>query len=278
MAGNGNALGLALNGPVQMDASSTIECFGPTVIRSGTSWRALLLVFAAQFAVPVSVPAQLTPVSSAGPPSIFEIVGIMFNLDPSLLQAIARVESGGHAKAVSPKGASGLMQLMPDTARRFGVRDPFDPVENLVGAARFLTYLRQYAEIEDLPELLAAYNAGEGAVEHYRGIPPYAETHEYVRSVLFTYLLGDGPLPSQVVRAWSPSGLPAPRVSRQPSLARPYSRTRMVQLGSAINQAQLQAPAIVKPATDADVLAKLEQIKQARSSPVKLQREPKQLP
>jgi hypothetical protein len=228
--------------------------------------------------MPVPVPAQSPLVPSAGPPSIFEIVGITFNLDPSLLRAIASVESGGHAKAVSPKGASGLMQLMPDTARRFGVRDTFDPVENLVGAARFLTYLRQYAEIEDLPELLAAYNAGEGAVEHYRGIPPYAETHEYVRRVLLTYLLGDAPPLSQIVRAWPLSGLPASWVSGQPSFARSHSLAEMVQWGPASNQPWLLAPETAKPATDADVLARLEQIRRARSGALKLQQELKRLP
>ena len=261
-----------------MDAASTNERFGSSVIGQGTTRWVLILVVASQFAVPASVPAQSLPVLSAGSPSIFEIVGIKFNLDPSLLQAIASVESGGHANAVSPKGASGLMQLMPDTARRFGVRDTFDPVENLVGAARFLTYLRQYAEIEDLPELLAAYNAGEGSVEHYRGIPPYAETHEYVRRVLLTYLLGDEPLSSQIVRAWPQGGLPASGVSGQPSFTRFHPLAGIVQWGPASNQPRLRAPETPKPATDTDVLAKLEQIRRARSGALKLQPELKPLP
>jgi Transglycosylase SLT domain len=243
-----------------------------------TSRWALPLVFAALLALPASLPAQSPPLSSNGPLSIFDLVGMTFNIDPSLLRAIASVESGGRAEAVSPKGASGLMQLMPDTARRFGVTDVFNPVENLVGAARFLAYLRQYAEIEDLPELLAAYNAGEGAVEHYRGIPPYAETHEYVRRVLLTYLLGDEPLSSQIVRGWPPNRLSASAPSRQPARAYHHSMIRTVQPGSPSNEVRLRAPASVKPVTDADVLARLEQIRRARSNAAKLQRAPEQLP
>ncbi len=260
-----------------MDAASVGRCFWSTVIEWRIARRALLLVFAVQLAMPVLLPAQSPPFSSNGPLSIFDLVGITFNFDPALLRAIASVESGGRAKAVSPKGASGLMQLMPDTARRFGVRDVFNPVENLVGAARFLAYLRQYTEIEDLPELLAAYNAGEGAVEHYGGIPPYAETHEYVRRVLLTYLLGYGP-PPQVVHTWPQGALSTSGMSRRPSLARPHSRTRIAQWGPTLNQTQLQAPATIKPVTDADVLARLEQIKRARSDAARLQRELKQLP
>jgi Transglycosylase SLT domain len=83
---------------------------------------------------------------------------------------------------------------MPDTALRFGVTNPADPVENLLGAARFLSYLRQTAGARrTLPEVLAAYNAGEGAVVRYEGIPPYAETRNYVRKVLIAYLMQPTP-------------------------------------------------------------------------------------
>ena len=120
-----------------------------------------------------------------------------YGLDADLLKAIAVVESGGRACAVSPKGASGLMQLMPATARRFRVNDPFDPVDNALGAARFLSYLeRQQVSSKgeaNLVEILAAYNAGEGAVERFHGVPPYRETQAYVRRVLWTYLMTDEP-------------------------------------------------------------------------------------
>ncbi|MGH7878064.1 MAG: lytic transglycosylase domain-containing protein [Candidatus Binataceae bacterium] len=125
--------------------------------------------------------------------ALFAAVGGLYAMDPGLLEAIATAESGNHAAAVSGKGAMGLMQLMPATALRFDVADPFDPVESALGAARFLAYLRRHA-CRDLPELLAAYNAGEGAVKRHHGIPPYPETREYVRRVLWLYLLGSGPV------------------------------------------------------------------------------------
>jgi hypothetical protein len=129
---------------------------------------------------------------------LYQIVGYFYDLDPGLLESIASVESKGNPHAVSPKGAQGVMQLIPETSRRFRVSDPFDPVENVLGAARFLSQLRSGEEFQvpfevHLPEMLAAYNAGPGAVEKYGGIPPYAETKDYVRKVLWTYLLGGVP-------------------------------------------------------------------------------------
>jgi Transglycosylase SLT domain len=121
----------------------------------------------------------------------------IYGLDPALLSAIAITESGGYPDAVSPKGAEGLMQLMPATAERFGVVDPFDPVENVLGAARFLNQLERWRAgapgLVHLPELIAAYNAGPGSVERYGGVPPYPETRRYVRRVLWRYFLGRSP-------------------------------------------------------------------------------------
>jgi soluble lytic murein transglycosylase-like protein len=120
---------------------------------------------------------------------MLEAAAYLYALDAALMAAIAQVESGNDPHALSPRGAIGLMQLMPQTAARFGVAHPDDPVENLLGAARFLNYLRQSeGHPRTLPELLAAYNAGEGAVIKYGGMPPYAETRNYVRKVLIAYL------------------------------------------------------------------------------------------
>jgi hypothetical protein len=116
---------------------------------------------------------------------LFKEVARTYNLDPKLLHAIAKVESNYNPRAVSPKGALGVMQLIPSTARLVGVSDPFDPRENIHGGARYLKYLLD--KFGDLTLALAAYNAGPKAVEAYGGIPPYAETQRYVRSVLSLY-------------------------------------------------------------------------------------------
>jgi soluble lytic murein transglycosylase-like protein len=107
-------------------------------------------------------------------------------LDPALVMAVVGVESGFEPQAVSPKGAQGLMQLMPGTAREMGVTDPFDPAANLDGGSRYLSSLVALYE-GDLTKALAAYNAGMGAVARHRGVPPYAETRSYVRKVLGRY-------------------------------------------------------------------------------------------
>ncbi len=110
-----------------------------------------------------------------------------FGIDPLLLHAVAHVESRHNTKAVSHAGARGVMQVMPATARRFGVGNPeqalFDAQVNLRASAAYLQQLRQrYGD--DLRLTLAAYNAGEGAVAAYGGVPPYAETQAYVRNVM----------------------------------------------------------------------------------------------
>ncbi|MEW5807683.1 MAG: lytic transglycosylase domain-containing protein [Acidobacteriota bacterium] len=100
----------------------------------------------------------------------------------SLTRAIITVESGYNPFAVSPKGAKGLMQLMDGTAKRFGVKDIFDPHENILGGVKYLRYLLDFFG-EDLSLALAAYNAGERAVLDHGGIPPYPETMDYVKNV-----------------------------------------------------------------------------------------------
>jgi hypothetical protein len=145
--------------------------------------------------------AQNVERSRAENDRLFRAAAELYAIDPDLLAAIATVESGGKAGAVSPKGAQGLMQLMPGTASRFRVLDPFDPVSNTLGAVRFINFLRQYRTSRgdgaplSLPELLAAYNAGEGAVDKYNGVPPYPETQQYVRKVLIAYLFRDSHSP-----------------------------------------------------------------------------------
>ena len=107
-------------------------------------------------------------------------------MDPQLLKSVMLVESGFNPRAVSRKGAVGLMQLMPATARLYGVRNVMDARDNISGGARYLNYLLNVYR-GDLESTLAAYNAGEGAVEKYRGIPPYDETVLYVHKTLTAY-------------------------------------------------------------------------------------------
>lgn len=102
-------------------------------------------------------------------------------LDPRLVRAVVQVESGYNPRALSRKGAMGLMQLMPDTAREMGVEDPWDPEQNVRGGTAYLR--RMIDRFGDLDVALAAYNAGPEAVTRYSGVPPYEETRSYVRRV-----------------------------------------------------------------------------------------------
>lgn len=109
-------------------------------------------------------------------------------VDPALVQAIISVESSFDPLAMSAKGAMGLMQLMPETASRYGVSNPFDPRENVTGGIRYLRDL--LFRFENLLHALAAYNAGETAILRYQGIPPYQETRNYVKKVIERYRPG----------------------------------------------------------------------------------------
>ncbi|MGI9316230.1 MAG: lytic transglycosylase domain-containing protein [bacterium] len=104
-------------------------------------------------------------------------------LEPALLKAIIHIESSFNPSAVSPKGATGLMQLMPATAKRYGVTDRFNPSQSLEGGGRYMRDLLLMFNY-DTRLALAAYNAGENAVTRYQGVPPYQETEEYVELVL----------------------------------------------------------------------------------------------
>lgn len=109
-----------------------------------------------------------------------------YNIEPSLINAVIKVESNGNSRAVSRKGAKGLMQLMPATASEMHVNNPFNPEENIDGGTRYLRYLLNRFD-GDVSLALAAYNAGPKKIEKFGGIPPILETREYVKRVLSLY-------------------------------------------------------------------------------------------
>jgi soluble lytic murein transglycosylase-like protein len=140
--------------------------------------------------VPDEVAEEVTDQLAAGEAGdldgLIERVARRHGLDPALVRAVVAVESGFRARAVSHKGAQGLMQLMPGTAAELGVGDAFDPAQNLdAGVRHLLSLLVRYRG--DLRLALAAYNAGAGAVGRHGGVPPYRETRDYVRKVLERY-------------------------------------------------------------------------------------------
>jgi len=109
-----------------------------------------------------------------------------FRVEPSLIKAVIRAESDFDRKAVSRKGAQGLMQLMPNTAQLMEVADPFDPEENILGGTRYLSLMLERFQ-NNVQLALAAYNAGPERVEQYKGIPPFPETRTFVERVLRFY-------------------------------------------------------------------------------------------
>jgi hypothetical protein len=139
--------------------------------------------------------AQGRVVTSAAIDKAIQDAAAKHNVDPNLVRALVKVESNFNPSAVSRKGAMGLMQLMPATARELKVSNPFDPAQNVDAGVRHLKGLLNNFN-GDVSLSLAAYNAGQGAVQRNRGVPPYAETRNYVRRI--TSLYGGGSSPFQL--------------------------------------------------------------------------------
>jgi soluble lytic murein transglycosylase-like protein len=129
-------------------------------------------------AAPVALPAAPKPIVD-----LVESIAPRYNVATPLALAIIEAESNFDPAAISPKNAQGLMQLIPETAARFRVKNPFDPAQNIRGGVAYLRWLLAYFE-GDVALVAAAYNAGERTVERYRGVPPYSETRAYVQRIL----------------------------------------------------------------------------------------------
>ncbi|HEX8143426.1 MAG TPA: lytic transglycosylase domain-containing protein [Pyrinomonadaceae bacterium] len=150
--------------------------------------------------------------------------GVRNGVDPVLLYATMHQESSFKQRAVSPKGARGLMQLMPGTARRFGVMDIFDPRQNIEGGARYMRFLLDSFG-GDVSLALAGYNAGEGAVLKYgRQIPPYRETQEYVRRITRRYALLRDPQTTRDARLATPTQVAEVQTARSTAPLSIYER------------------------------------------------------
>ncbi|WP_036249592.1 MULTISPECIES: transglycosylase SLT domain-containing protein [Methylobacter] len=121
-----------------------------------------------------------------------------YGIDPKLVLAVIQAESAFNPRALSNKNAQGLMQLIPATAERFGVRDAWNPVQNIKGGTAYLNWLIHHFS-GNVELVLAAYNAGEGAVERYHGVPPYEETQNYVKRILSRYKKRMHPIPVRQV-------------------------------------------------------------------------------
>jgi soluble lytic murein transglycosylase-like protein len=158
---------LSLPVPVAPETSASIPAPAPSGSSNGSSKSG-----PAKTAVPLN--------------QVVDLASAEYHLDPDLVNSVIHAESGFNAHAVSPKGARGLMQLMPSTANQLGVNDAFDPQANVTGGSRYLRELLERYNF-DLVKALAAYNAGPERVEHYRGVPPFRETHAYVARIVREY-------------------------------------------------------------------------------------------
>jgi hypothetical protein len=155
--------------------------------------------------------ASWNPVSNPQLEYLISKYSRQYRVDPALIRAVMRHESGFNSQAVSPKGAQGLMQLMPGTAQLMGVRDPFDPEQNIAGGVGYLRHCLDRFQY-NIPLAVAAYNAGPAAVARYASIPPYTETQAFVQNVLGTYQAG-GSAPVAAAKAAVCKGTPKTRAA-----------------------------------------------------------------
>jgi Transglycosylase SLT domain len=198
---------------------------------------------------PASFPAT-APARAATPPppkadlnQVVNSASAAYHLDPDLVNSVIHAESGFNARARSPKGAQGLMQLMPSTANALGVNNAFDPQENVGGGSRYLRELLERYNF-DLVKALAAYNAGPERVEQYGGVPPYRETRAYVARIIKDY---NRKIAAQE-RAEARTRKQAGKQSAKPASAKPASAPAKTRKPSGNSTAHLAASS---PSTNA---------------------------
>jgi soluble lytic murein transglycosylase-like protein len=137
---------------------------------------------------PISADRPASPPNEPAPAEVPDVMQLIASIaadqgvEEALVHSVIRAESNYNARAVSPRGAQGIMQLIPSTARRFGVTNAFDTRQNVLGGVKYLKFLLDYYR-NDYVRAIAAYNAGEAAVDKYNGVPPYPETRNYVYAV-----------------------------------------------------------------------------------------------
>jgi hypothetical protein len=160
---------------------------GPAEAEFKVGGRARSKTYSKGYVVTMKVPMQVaTMIKKKNLEEVVEKYAKRYGVDEDLIWAVIRQESGFNPVAVSPKGAMGLMQLMPGTAALMGVSNPFDMEQNIAGGVKYLEQcLNQFDQ--DVPLALAAYNAGPATVAKYQGCPPFAETRQYVASILQAY-------------------------------------------------------------------------------------------
>jgi len=195
-AARGSEIGARLASAVRGGEEKLPECLMPRVVAAESAPASPAPAPAARVDTGptpvVESPAQWRPAPTSVEKKRFVATVLQmareFRLDPRLVFALMRVESGFDPLARSIKNAQGLMQLIPETAERFAVKDVWDPVENLRGGMSYLRWLLSYFK-GDVVMMLAGYNAGEGAVDRYKGVPPYPETLAYVQRIRALYPL-----------------------------------------------------------------------------------------